>query len=143
MQPVSASEKQFEELGSLLEDMKEYLQKLERGCRDFSVLLDGSSITKSLGILTQIMDGLHYYLKLLKSAAALLTIDLSEIVYETMSISSLFNHLSQIYTSIIESIENEDYSLLTDLIEYDLLPAICISQGILVVVQERYQERAK
>lgn len=143
MQPVSTSEKQFEELGTLMEDMKEYLLRLEMGCRDLSILLGGTDIAKPLEMLTQIMDGLNYYLKLLKSAAALLTIDLSENLCETMSISALFDHLSKIYANILESIENEDYSLLMDLTEYDLLPAICISQGILVVVQERYQERVK
>lgn len=141
MQTASATKEQFEELGTLLGDMKEYLCNYEQGCQDLPMIFHGANRSQPLEILTQIMEGLSYYQKLLKSAAVLLTIDFSELLCEKMSISSLLDHLSQIFVSIFEAAQNEDYSLLADIIEYDLMPAVCISQGMLVVVQGRYEER--
>jgi hypothetical protein len=143
MQAASQFEnkKEFEELGVLLNDMKIYLYNIGQGCQELSVMFHTVDKSQPLEILTQIMEGLEYYQKLLKSTAVLLTIDFSEPLCEEMSVSSLFDHLCQIFTSIVEATENEDYSLLTDLIEYDLVPGICISQEILAVVQGRYEER--
>jgi len=141
MQAASESEKQFDELGVLLGDMKIYLQKIEQGCQELSVTFHTANKSDALETLTQIMEGLDYYQRLLKSAAVLLTIDISESLCEAMSISSLFDQLCQIFNSIVEAIENEDFSLLTDLIEYDLIPAICISQKMLAGVQGKYEER--
>ncbi|AIF53651.1 hypothetical protein [Pelosinus sp. UFO1] len=141
MEVTSESRKQLEELGVLLGDMKNYLYKVEQGCQELSVMFHTADRSQSLETLTQIMEGLDYYQKLLKSAAVLLKIDFSEILCEKMSILSLFDHLGQIFTSIVEATDNEDYSLLTDIIEYDLMPAICISQEMLAIVQGRYEER--
>jgi hypothetical protein len=141
MHAVNDSKKQLDELGPLLEDMKNYLFKVEQGCQELPMGLQIGDKRKPMEILIQIMEGLSYYQKLMKSAAVLLTIDFSELLCEEKSISSLFDYLGQIFASILEAIENEDYSLLTDIIEYDLMPAICISQGVLVVMQGRYEER--
>jgi hypothetical protein len=141
MQAASESKEQFEELGILLEDMKNYLHNVEQGCQELLVMFHTTDKSQPLEILTQIMEGLEYYQKLLKSAVILLTIDLSEPLYEKLSASSLFDYLSQVFISVVEATENEDYSLLTDIIEYDLIPAICISQEMLTVVLGRYEER--
>ncbi|AJQ26079.1 hypothetical protein [Pelosinus fermentans] len=136
------SEKQFNELGTLLDDMKEYLCKFEKNCQQLPIEFHEADRSQALETLTQIMEGLNYYQKLVKSAAVLLTIDLSEVLYKDVSVASLLEQLCQIFASILEAAENEDYSLLTDIIEYDLIPAISISHELLVILQERYEERA-
>lgn len=141
MQQNSESKKQFEELHVLLGDMKNYLYNLEQGCQDLPVMFHIADKSQPLTSLTQIMEGLSYYQKLLKSAAVLLEIDFSEILCEEKSIALILDHLCQIFASIFEATENEDYSLLTDIIEYDLAPAINISQGMLAVAQGRCEER--
>lgn len=141
MEPVSEDKKQFDELGVLLKEMKDYLSNLEPGCQELSVKFHEADKSQALENLTQIMEGLNFYQKLLKSAAIVLTIDFSEILYEKLSVSSLLDQLCQTFASIFEATENEDFSLLTDIIEYDLIPAIAISQGMLAVVQVRYEER--
>lgn len=142
MQTVSDNKQQFEELGALLGDMKSYLHNVEEGCQELGIQFHLNNKSQPLETLTQIMEGLGYYQKLLRSAAVLLAIDFAETLREKTSIESLIDQLSQIFASLVEAAENEDYSLLTDIVEYDVLPAVHISQGILVVVQERYDERA-
>lgn len=139
---MKVSEKQFEELGASLEDMKNYLYNVAQGCQELPAMFHGGDKSQSLETLAQILEGVEYYQKLLKSAAILLTIDFSEVLYENLSISLFFSHLCQIFSSVMEAVENEDYSLLTDVIEYDLVPAIAAAQGIMAKVQERYEERA-
>lgn len=138
---TNVSGKQFEELGVILEDMKNYMYNVAQGCQELSAMFHTVDKSQSLETLTQIMEGVDYYQKLLKSAAILLTIDFSEVLCEKMSISLLFDHLCQVFSSIIEAVENEDYSLLADIVEYDLVPAINIAQGMLAIVQGRYEER--
>lgn len=135
------SENQLNELGTLLADMKGYLCNCEESSRQLSIRFHEADKSQSLETLTQIMEGLNYYQKLLKSAAVLLAIDFSESLFENMSVSSLFDQLCQIFTSIFDATESEDYSLLTDVIEYDLTPTISVARELLAVVQGRYEER--
>lgn len=141
MEPVNKNKQQFDELGTSLKDMEDYLRNLEPGCQELLVKFQSTDKSQPLEILTQIMEGLNYYQKLLKSAAVLLAIDLSETLYEKISVSSVLDQLCQIFANIFEAAENEDYSLLTDIVEYDLIPAIAISQKMLGIVQIRYEER--
>jgi hypothetical protein len=136
------SEKQFNELGTLLIDMKEYLCKFEKSCQQLPVGFHEADRSQALETLMQIMEGLNYYQKLVKSAAVLLTIDFSETLCKDVSVASLLEQICQIFNSILEAAENEDYSLLTDIIEYDLIPVISVSLELLVILQERYEERA-
>jgi hypothetical protein len=141
MQSISETKKQIDELGPLLEEMQNYLQKLEQGCQELSIQFHNADKSQPLELLIQIIEGLNYYQKLLKSAAIILMIDFGEILYEKMSVSLMLDQLCQNFTSVIEAADNKDYSLLMDIIEYDLIPAIVISQGILAVVQRRHEER--
>ena len=141
MELVSESKKQFDELGIVLKDMKDYLRNLELGCQELSVKFHEADKSQPIESLTQVMEGLNYYQKLLKSATIVLDIDFSENLHEKVSVASLFDRLGQIFTSIFEATENEDFSLLTDIIEYDLIPVISISQEVLGIMQERYEER--
>lgn len=141
MELVSESKTQFDELGTVLKDMKDYLLNLELGCQELSVKFHEADKSQPIENLTQVMEGLNYYQKLLKLATILLDIDFSENLHEKISVASLFDQLGQIFTSIFEATENEDFSLLTDIIEYDLIPVISISQEVLGIMQERYEER--
>ncbi|OAM92849.1 hypothetical protein SAMN04515679_0920 [Pelosinus fermentans] len=141
MQVVNEKESHLDGLGVLLEDMRKYLHIVEQGCRDFSTQFQQADNSLPLISLTQMIEGLGYYQKLLKSSAVLLNINLAEFLYENSSISSLIDQLSKIFTEILEAVENKDYTLVTDLIEYDLLSAISISQEFLVIVQKRCEER--
>jgi hypothetical protein len=142
MQAISENKKQVDELGPLLEDMQNYLQKFEQGCQDLSIQFHKADKSQPLEILIQIIEGLNYYQKLLKSAAIILMIDFGEILYEKMSVSLLLDQLCQNFTSVIEAADNKDYSLLIDIIEYDLIPTIVISKGVLAIVQRKHKERA-
>ncbi len=141
MELVSENKRQFDELGTVLMNMKDYLHNLELGCQELSVGFYGANKSQAIESLTQVMEGLNYYQKLLKSAIFLLKIDFSESLHEEVSIAVLFDRFGKIFASILETTENEDFSLLTDIIEYDLIPAISTSQEVLGIVQGRYEER--
>lgn len=139
MELMTENINQLNELGTLLEEMDEYLQKLDQGCQDLIVKFYITDQSESIEKLIFILEGLNYYQKLLKSAAVLLVIDFSEILWEESSISSLISQLCQVISSISEATENEDYSLLVDLIEYDLVPVVASSQKMLEIIQGRYK----
>lgn len=138
---MSENENEYGELGVLLEEMKGYLHNVEQGCQELPDMFHEVDKSQPMEKLTQIMEGLGYYQKLLKSAAVYLTIDFSVILWEKDSISSLFDKICHTFADIFQAADNEDYSLLMDLIEYDLIPVVSISYGILGVVQRIYEER--
>ena len=131
---------QLVNLQNALDEMREYLQKLEKGC--MALPMGAHSNNKELlDKLFQIMEGMDYYQKLLKSAAVLLEINFSEPLYGQTSIASFDDELAGIFENICNAAESEDYSLVSDLTEYDLVPAIQTAQVLMTPLQERSKER--
>ncbi|VBB05549.1 Hypothetical protein LUCI_0759, partial [Lucifera butyrica] len=60
---------------------------------------------------------------------------------ENLSVSVILTAVPRIFGGICQAMENKDYSLLADLVEYDLMPLIQTAQTVLIAVQQRYAER--
>jgi hypothetical protein len=130
-----------ETLAEIMVDMSSYLDRLERGCEGLSGAFLEEDKALPLDALSQIMEGLSYYQKMLLTAADLLAIDMDEELGEKISITTLNGNLLQTFSGIFEAVESEDYSMADDLVGYDLLPVIRGAQQILKAVQQRYLER--
>jgi hypothetical protein len=128
-------------LASTMQEMQEYLLRWTQECEILPEDFQSEDKSQPLDALSKILEGLGYYLKLLQSAATLLAIDQTEILWEKTSVSSLLADLQNVFAGIYEAAESEDYSLVTDLTEYDLLPALHTAQQLLKVIQQRYTER--
>ncbi|VBB09443.1 transcription regulator rrf2-type, partial [Lucifera butyrica] len=70
-------EQPLDKLGCTMEEMLEYLQLLEDGCKKIPAEFYTGKEIQAIESLLQIMEGLHGYQKLIKSAAVLLNIDAS------------------------------------------------------------------
>lgn len=128
-------------LSSTMEDMQDYLLRWAQECEVLPEACQAAEKSRPLDALSKILEGLGYDLNLLQSAATLLAIDQTEPLWEKTSVSSLLAELQSIFSGICDAAESEDYSLVADLAEYDLLPAIHTARQLLQAIQQRYTER--
>ena len=128
MIPVSREEKtQIDELIKALSDMSIYLERLEHGpARVVEPLYNNKAA--AMESLLQIIEGLGYCSQLFQSATILLAIDISK---EPFSLTTFNAELSSFLENLDQATINEDYSLLSDLIEYDLITVIHSAQELL------------
>ena len=128
----------IEGLPPALVEMSQYLDRLEQGCTD---LVDHfhSDRAASLNKLAQVIEGLEYCLQLLRSAAILLAGDVTQ--EEHASAVSFQEAVSRFFADINQAAAGEDYSLLADLIEYDLPSYIQNGQTVIQMFYRHCLER--
>lgn len=103
----------------VLKTADSYLDNLIKGIEDISELIQAGKEFEAINKIPQIIDGIDYILK-----AIILTKDIHK---ESIDLGSLNEQLEQ----IIEAFENEDYILIGDLFNYELLPIMeNIHEGI-------------
>lgn len=95
-----------------LQTVNEYLYNLEAGINDIVNLIQQGNEMEGIKNIILILDGIDYVCK-----AIILTEDIHK---EEISLEELNSQLEE----IIEAFENEDYILLGDLLNYELLPII-------------------
>lgn len=135
------NKQQLQNLDSTIGEMQNYLCRLEQGCEELPDAIHAADKSQLLDQLAQVMEGIGYYQKLLHYAVVLLTIDCAEELWENVSVASLNDELHRILSGICDAAESQDYSMLADFAEYDLLPAIRAAQGLLSAIQRGYMGR--
>lgn len=95
-----------------LKDSREYLDKLILGIEEVSRLIQEGNEILGIKKLIPIFDGIEYI-----SNAVSLTKDIQK---EKIELDDLNEQLNE----ILEAFENEDYILIGDLLNYELLPVM-------------------
>ncbi|HMM19541.1 MAG TPA: hypothetical protein PKA10_02305 [Selenomonadales bacterium] len=134
-------QQQLDTLASVLAGMQEYLPRLAQGCESLAGTLHAMDKAEALVTLSQIVEGMSYCPKLIQSATALLGIKVAEPLCGNISPASYIGDLCLIFNNINEATQNEDYSMIADLTEYDLLPAVQTAQELFAEIQKRSMER--
>jgi hypothetical protein len=140
MQNANETIEQLNVLKNTMEDMSVYLDKLIEGCEALPGDFETGKKAQALENMTQIMEGLEYYLKLLVPITQLLLVDENEQLGD-ISISLLKQNMQRTFVDICEAAENEDFSLIADLVEYDLLVHLNSAQNLLTMLQQLFGER--
>lgn len=103
-----------------VETANEYIDRLVDGIRAISGYIQGGREDKGLMMSTDLIDGMKWLMDVMN-----LTRPLQKecgCIMETESSGELF-------TRLIEAFENRDYVLLSDALEYELIPALENWQG--------------
>lgn len=95
-----------------LKTVNEYLYNLEAGINDIVNQIQQGNEIEGIKNIIPVLDGIDYVCK-----AIILTKDIHK---DEISLDDLNSQLKE----IIEAFENEDYILLGDLLNYELLPII-------------------
>lgn len=141
MGTVDETAKQIEVLASTMEDMRDYLGRLAQGCEELPAVFQSGEKKQAMETLAQIVEGLGYYQQLLPPIVQFLSVGESEEMGANLSISSVNGELGRSLTEVYDAVESEDYSLVADLVEYELCSVIQTARNLLEAIQQRYLER--
>lgn len=125
----------------ILDDMQEYLARVEKGCEQISLAFQSGDTSKALEMMAQVMEGFSFLLQLVENAERLYEVDFQTLFLEgNVSASSFVIDLNKLCGDIIQAAENKDYSLAGDLIEYDLPVKTGQAQEMLQILRRNIVE---
>ena len=96
----------------ILKTTSEYLVNLKGGIENLVVLMNEEKEQQACGIIPEIADGVGWVLNVTNLT--------SDILGEVENLDEINNFL----TEIVEALENEDYILVSDLFNYEILPIL-------------------
>ncbi|WP_244834806.1 hypothetical protein [Clostridium sp. BJN0001] len=102
----------IEEKYEVMESVYKYINNLKKGLKDVSNMIQSGNEIQGIKKFIPSLDGIEYIIKV-----AELTKDIQKDHID-------INKLNDLLKEIIDSFENEDYVLLGDLINYELIPII-------------------
>lgn len=100
-------------IASTIQTAAEYLPKLEAGAVRAAALLQEGRERESFDVIGGLVDGLQWYSDILGSLAALLP-------HEQRRASERLTGLTAVTEQVLAALEAQDYTLLADLLEYEL-----------------------
>lgn len=113
----------------ILKTTNEYIDKVIIEIKNITELIQSGNEIAGISRLVQVLDGIDYICKV---------ISLTEEVHkEKISIEEINEKLKE----IIDSFENEDYILLGDLINYELLPILESIQNVMILSVESFEKK--
>lgn len=131
---------QIDKLASILIEMDRYLRNIERVYPTLQLDFQSEKQADTLEKLIKVMEGLDYCKKMFDSAVNLLGLDAVENLCNGISITLFTDKLCNLFEQIDGAAENGDYSLLTDLAEYDVVPMIQEALQLLIVLKNKCSE---
>ncbi|MGL5574107.1 MAG: hypothetical protein ACRDCW_00915 [Sarcina sp.] len=96
----------------VLQTANEYLFNLKGGINNLVVLMNEEKEQQACGLIPDVADGIGWTLDVVRLT--------SDIIGEVEGLNEIDNFLSE----IVEALENEDYILVSDLFNYEVLPIL-------------------
>lgn len=110
----------FRLMKETVETANEYIDRLVEGADAISGYIQGGREDKGLMISADLIDGLNWLMDVL---------NLTRLLQERCGEVIGTEQCSKLFSVLIEAFENRDYVLLSDVLEYELIPALKDWQG--------------
>lgn len=126
----------------IIESMMEgvdYLPKLQANLYQSAMMFQQANIGKGIEIFQNCIDGLIWLNQLLKNIQIYLIKDL-KLSHKEMDFNSKIEDFNQILNELLIAWENEDYTLISDLIEYELTSILTDWQNNFVRILDELAE---
>lgn len=121
-----------------LQEMNEYIVKLKSGIEGAVNMFQDDNERDAMIKMEEISDGLEWIYNILESAEALKKIDYKEIEF-----TNVLEKFRNILPEILESLENKDNIMLSDLLNYELSPVIDEIAKNIPVIYDKILEHEK
>lgn len=90
----------------------EYIPKLKKGVEDISEAYEGGDYEKGSQIIVEASEGFQWIINLVAVTKDVLKEELDE------------KELTEKFSEVVEALQNEDYILVGDLFQYEILPIL-------------------
>jgi len=124
-------------------DAKDYLEKLNPGIEKTAELFrvgEESAAHEKYGLC---LEGINWFIQVLEGARQVLGLDYKQMLFKGVSVQSHRENLDQIIREMSNSQSDQDWVLLSDLLEYELLPIMEGWKEILPMIEETARNSEK
>jgi hypothetical protein len=118
-----------------LRDARDYLERLNPAIGETADLFRTGQDAKALEQYGRCMDGLNWFMQILEGAKQVMALDYHQIQSHKVSIQSYVENLQQNIREMWNAQQDEDWVMLSDLLEYELLPLMEGWKEILPLIQ--------
>lgn len=121
-----------------LQEMNIYIEKMNMGISDTVRMFHEDNEREAMNRLNEIAEGLDWIYRILDSAEKLNKIDFKEIEFK-----DIFDKFKNLIPEMLESLENKDTILLSDLLNYEMLPLVDEISKKIPVIYDKILEHEK
>ncbi len=112
-------------LGKNITNAKDYLKKLIPGIQKASDLFRSGNEQEANKFFINIIDGMDWFSQVVDSIAQATDMESGPILLDGKSFQDRQDHLVAMTGQMVEANQNQDWVLLADLLEYEILPYYC------------------
>jgi hypothetical protein len=120
-----------------IEEALEYLDRIESLTPALSVNFQVSPGSESFENLRQLYEGFYWINLLLEKLAQNFSISLQEVIIKGLPVQEHLNNFVTILKKLIESQEKNDCVLISDLLEYEIIPMVPVWKEIFSFMTEK------
>jgi len=124
-----------------LSDARDYLERLNPGIEKTAELFRLGEDSKALNQYGRCMDGINWFIQILEGTRQVMGLDYQRILFNKVSVQSYVENLEENIREMLNAQCDEDWVMLSDLLEYELLPIMEGWKEILPLIQEAARSR--
>ncbi len=103
-----------------LEELIKYLPKLREGAESVSELLSVGEYEKGYALFAKVVDGINWFVKLLKTLPPVTGIDYAKVSYKDKNVASAFLEFEEIMNALLRAFEEKDDAKIAKLLKEEL-----------------------
>ncbi len=126
-----------------LDDAREYLQKLNPGIEKTAELFRLGEASKANEYYAHCVDGINWFIHVLEGVRQVMKLNFQDLSFKGEPVQSHVEKLQQIIRQMWSVQVEEDWVMLSDLLEYELLPIMEAWKGILPLIERAARNSRK
>ncbi len=107
-----------------LRELIKYLPKLKEGAESVSKLLSVGEYEKGYSLFAKVVDGINWFVKLLKTLPPVTGMNYNEINYNGKSVASAFSEFEKVMNTLLGAFEERDDAKIAKLLKEELSPVL-------------------
>lgn len=124
-----------------LSDAKGYLERLNPGIEETAELFRVGEDTKAHTQYGRCLDGINWFIQIVEGARQVIGLDYDRILFNRVSVQSYIENLEHNIRELWHAQQEEDWIMLSDLLEYELLPMMQGWKEILPLIEEAAEKQ--
>ncbi len=110
--------------GEALDELIKYLPKLREGASTVSELLSVGEYEKGYNLFAKVIDGINWFVKLLKTLPPVIGINYKNVYYEDMSVADAFSEFEKVMNELLGAFEERNDLRIAEVLKEKLSPVL-------------------
>ncbi len=123
-----------------LKELLKYLPKLKEGAETVSQLLSVGEYEKAYGLFAKVIDGINWFVKLLKTLPPVTGMNYNEITYKGESVAKAFEGFEEVMNELLKAFEEKDDLKIAKILKERLSPVLEKWTDIAQVLKDYVEE---